>query len=85
MNALAKMLSPAHVRLREVILAEEIIGMDQSPWKVLGHSKSWQMWTLTTMSACYFDICESKGAADGRRVLGDFEGIIIADAATTHE
>ena len=84
-NALAKMLSPAHVRLREVILAEEIIGMDQSPWKVLGHSKSWQMWTLTTMSACYFDICESKGAADGRRVLGDFEGIIIADAATTHE
>ena len=28
---------------------------------------------------------ESKGAADGRRVLGDFEGIIIADAATTHE
>jgi transposase len=84
-NALASKLSPAYARLRQLILAEDVIGMDQSPWKVLGHTKSWQMWTLTTTTLCYFDICQSKGEADGRRVLGDFAGTIIADAATTHE
>ena len=84
-NALASKLAPAHARLRQVILSEKVIGMDQSPWKVLGHAKSWQMWTLTTKILCYFDICQSKGEVDGRRVLGDFAGTIIADAATTHE
>jgi transposase len=83
-NALATRLSPAHERLREKILGEKVIGMDQSPWKVLGHAKSWQMWTLTTTTLCYFDICKSKGEEDDRRVLGSFAGTIIGDAATTH-
>jgi len=83
-HALASRLAPAHARLREQILTEKVIGMDQSPWKVLGHEKSWQMWTLTTTTLCYFDICKSKGEEDGRRVLGSFAGTIIGDAATTH-
>ena len=83
-SALAAKLAPAHQRLRELILAEDIIGMDQSPWKVLGHAKSWQMWSLTTRTLCYFDICQTKGEEDGRRVLGEFAGTIIADAASTH-
>lgn len=84
-NALAAKLAPAHTRLRETILQAPVIGMDQSPWKVLGHKKTWQMWTLTTTTLAYFDICQTKGAVDGRRVLGDYAGTIIGDAATTHD
>lgn len=84
-NALAAKLAPAHTRLRDEILKAPVIGMDQSPWKVMGHEKTWQMWTLTTTKLAYFDICETKSAADGARVLGDYKGIVIGDAASTHD
>jgi transposase len=84
-HALANVLKPTWRRLREEILSSSVIGMDQSPWKVLGHDKTWQMWTLTTTKLCWFDICETKGTADGVRVLGSFKGTVIGDAATTHD
>ena len=84
-HALANILKPTYRRLRDEILTSPVIGMDQSPWKVLGHDKTWQMWTLTTTKLCWFDICETKGTADGIRVLGPFKGTVIGDAATTHD
>jgi len=84
--ALATKLKPAWRRLREEILKSEIVGIDQSPWPVLGHTKrTWQMWTLSTAKLAYFDIKQSKGFDDGKRVLGDFQGIVFGDAATTHD
>ena len=84
--ALATRLKPAWNRLREEILKSHIVGIDQSPWPVLGHEKKkWQMWTLSTAKHAYFDIMKSKGFDDGKRVLGDFSGIVFGDAATTHD
>lgn len=84
--ALATKLKPAWKRLREEIVKSDIVGIDQSPWPVLGHEKKkWQMWTLSTSKHAYFDIMKSKGFDDGKRVLGDFKGIIFGDAATTHD
>jgi transposase len=84
--ALATKLKPAWRRLREEILKSTIVGVDQSPWPVLGHEKKkWQMWTLSTATLAYFDIKKSKGLDDGKRVLGDFKGIVFGDAATTHD
>ena len=84
--ALASKLKPAWERLRKEILQDDVVGIDQSPWPVLGHAKkSWQMWTLSTAKLAYFDIKKSKGFEDGKRVLGDFKGIIFGDAASTHE
>jgi len=51
-HALARILKPTYVHLCEEILKSEVIGMDQSPCKVLGHDKTWQMWTLTTTKLC---------------------------------
>lgn len=83
--ALATNLKPAWKRLREEILSADVVGIDQSPWKVLGHEKSWQMWTLSTAKLAYFDIKKSKGFEDGKRVLGGFKGTLVGDAATTHD
>jgi hypothetical protein len=52
---------------------------------VLGHEKSWQVWTLSTSALAYFDIKRSKGFEDGKRVLGEFRGTLVGDAATTHD
>jgi transposase len=84
--ALATKLKPAWQRLREEILTHPIVGIDQSPWPVLGHEKkSWQMWTLSTGKLAWFDIKMSKGTEDGKRVLGSYDGIVFGDAATTHD
>jgi transposase len=82
--ALASKLKPAWQRLRQEVLKESVVGIDQSPWPVLGHAKSWQMWTLSTAKLAYFDIARSKGFDDGKRVLADYRGIVFGDAATTH-
>jgi len=83
-NALASKLQPAWERLRDEALKARVVGFDQSPWKVLGHEKVWQAWELSTSKIAYFDICQSKGAEDGARVIGDYAGVLIGDAATTH-
>jgi transposase len=83
-NALATKLQAAWVRLRMEALKAPVLGFDQSPWKVLGHEKTWQMWELSTSKIAYFDICQSKGAEDGKRVLDGYAGIVMGDAATTH-
>lgn len=84
--ALATKLKPAWQRLREEILKNDVVGIDQSPWPVLGHEKkSWQMWTLSTAKMAWFDIKKSKGREDGERVLGSFSGVLFGDAATTHD
>ena len=84
--ALASKLRPAWNRLRTEILKDDVVGIDQSPWPVLGHAKkSWQMWTLSTAKLAYFDIKKTKGVEDGKRVLGDFAGIVFGDAASTHD
>lgn len=83
-DALARALQPAWHRLRDEALKAPVVGLDQSPWRVLGHAKVWQVWELSTPKIAYFDIAETKGHDDGARILGDFGDVVVCDAATTH-
>jgi len=56
-NALARILSPVHDALQASVLAEPVIGADETHWKLLGYksaggkTKRWQVWAITSSGA----------------------------------
>jgi hypothetical protein len=84
--ALATVLTPVHNALREHIMAQPVIGLDQTGWPNLKRrdAKKWQMWALTSVDAVYHAICDDKSAATFGELVGDFEGTIVCDALGTH-
>lgn len=83
---LATLLKPNHEALSRHILAQPVIGLDQTGWPKLtkGASKPWQMWCLTAPDAVYHCIKDSKSTETTLEVLGDFSGIAVCDAMASH-
>jgi len=79
--ALAQDLRPTshtYGALPGALLAEEIIGLDQTGWKSLGSKggKPHQMWCLTSERAVFHAIRDNKSAATFRDLLGAYPGIM---------
>ena len=92
LDVLGAELGPTHDALRAKILAESVIGLDQTSWKRLSKKKStpYQMWCLTTSSrdgsgAVYHTIRDDKSRATFDDIIGDFQGTIVCDAMSTHK
>jgi transposase len=86
LNAMACLLAPALIRVREAALAGKVLGFDETRWPVLqkGATKDWTMWQLSTPELVYFSIAPSRDTAEGERFLDGFGGIAIGDAASVH-
>jgi transposase len=84
--ALTPSLRAAHAALRSHILAQAVIGVDQTGWPCLHgqRPKPWQMWCLTAPDAVYHAIRDDKSAATFRDVLEGFRGIAVCDALSSH-
>jgi len=84
--ALSVELAPTWEALKAHILAQRVIGVDQTGWPNLGakDAKSWQMWTLSAVDAVFYDICDDKSAETFERFLGDFHGFVVADQLASH-
>ena len=84
--SIATDLEPAYEELRRRILAQPVIGLDQTSWKRLDKKKAtpWQMWCLTAPDAILHTIRDDKSEATFRELVGDFEGTIVCDDLGTH-
>ena len=84
--ALAKTLEPVHEAIRASILAQSVIGLDQTSWPNLakGATKAWQMWAITSPDAVCHLICDDKSAATFVDLVGRYSGTIVCDALGTH-
>lgn len=88
-DALARHLEPAHERLHDYVLGHDVLGADETPWKLLGHSgkrsQRWYAWALCAADAVIYRIDESRSAEAAARVLRDFRGTIVCDGYTAYE
>lgn len=86
-NALGRRLESASRALLAKVLAEPVIGLDQTSWPRLDGKadKPWQMWCLTSPRAVVHRIRADKGANTFRALVGDYAGVIVCDALKTHE
>lgn len=87
LNALAYRLAKVDEALFRHVLAQPVIGLDQTGWPRLesGASKPWQMWCATAPGVVVHRIRDDKSAATFKQLVGDFGGVIVCDAAKTHE
>jgi transposase len=82
LDALAVPLRGAYAGLLGYILSQEVIGADETSWKMLGGkqgSKTWRMWAAGCENAVYFKIQESRSLQSAVELLGDYEGTIVCD------
>jgi transposase len=86
-HALGMQHLPNYQALYKHVMAEGVIGLDQTSWMRLDDKsgKPWQMWCLTTPKVVYHRICDDKSAATFTALVGDYHGVIVCDALKTHE
>ena len=69
------------------VLAQPVVGLDQTSWPRLDGKgdKPWQMWCLTAPSIVVHRIRDDKGADTFKSLMAGYEGVIVCDALKTHE
>ena len=86
LSALHQRLRPCYGALYERVMADNVIGLDQTGWKRLNAKGAtpWQMWCLTTEDVVYHRIREDKSAVSWNAIVGDYKGVVVCDAMKTH-
>lgn len=84
--AVTQRLTLIDAALFDHVKAQPVIGLDQTSWPRLEHNaaKPWQMWCLTAPGVVVHRIREDKTAATFHELVGDYTGVIVADALGTH-
>jgi transposase len=87
LHVLGRRLEAASRALLARVLAQPVIGLDQTSWKRLESKggRPWQMWCLTAPGIVVHRIRDDKGAATFKALVGTYRGIIVCDALKTHE
>lgn len=86
-NVLAHRLASIDAALFDHVLAQPVIGLDQTGWPRLDGSgaKKWQMWCLTAPGVVVHRIRDDKSAATFKELVGGYRGTIVCDDLGTHE
>ena len=64
------------------LLTQPVVHVDESPWRVMGKGKSarWWMWSVSTSAGVYYLLAPTRSSDAARVLLGDFQGVVVADA-----
>lgn len=86
-EALARHLQATYRALRDYIVAKPLLHADETPWYLLDEkpAKKWYVWCVGVEDAAYYWIRDGRGADEGREVLGDHHGIVVADGYKAYE
>lgn len=91
-EALAKLLAPAHDRLQAYVLSQPVIGADETYWRLMGEKgkrqggegKRWQAWAIVAPDAVCYRIEDSRSTEAARKLLGSYTGTVITDGYTAY-
>jgi transposase len=84
--AIAQQLAAVDAALVAHVLAQPVIGLDQTGWPRLEvpDGKPWQMWVLTAPGVVVHRIRDDKSAATFTDLVGGYVGTVVCDALATH-
>jgi transposase len=84
---LGRRLESASRALLARVLAQPVIGLDQTGWPRLDGKgdKPWQMWCFTAPGVVAHRICDDKSADTFKSLMRDYRGVVVCDALKTHE
>lgn len=81
----AELLEPIAEQIKDEILGSGIVHTDDTPVTMLkdstGVTRTGRVWIYRDIDGrCYFDFTESRSRDGPQRILGDYEGYLVADA-----
>ena len=83
--ALAKALAPAYDKLKDFVLSQNVIGADETHWKLLGKGKKrWWVWALCSEHAVYYELADSRSGEQAASLLSAYEGTAITDGYSAY-
>ncbi len=87
LDTLADHLWPSYELIREYIQGADVIGADETWWRLMtkSGSKRWWVWAMTTHDAVYYHLDPSRSGEAARTLLGHYEGIVMCDAYSAYK
>lgn len=82
LEAGADLLRPTYDAIGQWLLSQPVVHVDESGWPVISAQTKkprWTAWCLCTSQALWLRIASSKSEAEGRRLLGEYRGTVVAD------
>jgi len=78
---LSRHLVPSYEALRKFVLEDGVVGVDETPWPLLGKGKTkkWWVWGLGRPEAVYYRIAPSRSAQELKSLLGSYRGVAMCD------
>ena len=70
-------LAGPHSELRDWVLGQEALHVDETGWRTAGDSRA--LWTMTTAGASIFEIAERCNREQFDELIGPFSGIVVTD------
>lgn len=92
-EALARLLQPAHEALAAYVLTQPVIGADETHWRLMGEKgkkeggagKQWHVWALAAPAAVSYRIEDSRSAEAAGKVLGGYRGTVLTDGYAAYQ
>lgn len=88
----ARLLAPAYHALVAHVLSKDVIGADETRWRLLGakgkpegEASRWQVWAAVAPDAVTYQIRDSRSAEAARAVLEGFEGTVMCDGYSAYK
>lgn len=89
LERLVRLLEAAYARLGDYQLIQPVLGADETRWLLMGappgERSKWHVWALSSARAVFYRILESRSAEAAREVLGDYQGVVVADGYSAYE
>jgi transposase len=87
LNAIAHHLEPTYDALGRRALAAPVINVDETRWAMMGTPKpaAGTVWSVHAPTVAFYRILPGKSADEGRQVLADYRGIVVADGFAVYE
>ena len=86
-EAVSAALMPVHAALHRLILSSPLVHADETRWKLIRapETETWQAWGIASPKAVCYHILPSRSAEAGRKVLGDYSGVVMVDGYAAYE
>lgn len=86
-EAIAGKLEPVYEALRDYILSSDVIGVDETWWRLMDRkaAKRWWVWAMQSQDAVFFRTAPSRSADTAAELIGDYQGVILCDAYKAYE
>src|SRR5712691_6423099 len=87
LDVLAKVLQPTYVALSRHVLEAEVVGADETWWRLMDTkgSKRWWVWSVTRDDAVIYKTLPSRSQEAARQVLDGYRSIVLADGYSAYE